>query len=620
VRILWISDSPQSPSGFAAVTGAVCRRLAERGHRVDILGWQTHGAMSRWEGIPVHPIRRDSFGSDVIQGYLLRLQPQLLVTLADVWWMTFLADPVVQRYLDQSGARWVLYYPIDGATPGGRLPSGWVRVLQAADVPVAMSRFGALVSEASGVPAAYIPHGVDLEVFSPPEDKRAAKARFGYEDRFVVLSDARNQPRKLLPRTLDVAAAFAAGKRDVVVHLHCDPDDDAAGSDLYRYRLRDDIAAMGVSDVVRLTERFRMRSSGGLPFEELAALYRAADVHLLCSWGEGFGLPNLQACAAGVVPVAGRFAASQELVEGHGVAVPPESSMVDEFGLERWLVDVDEAAAALDRLYRDPDELIDRSRRARGFALSYSWDGVVDRWEQLLAAAPPRRRPVRSRRFTWIAGPDESPPQDMPAPVVTAVSDAFATLADGTTVQLQVTERQYGELAAQIRREAFVEGEELSIPVRLPPCFPGAPRPVVGNVLVGPASLPLAVLLRRIFPGLQYSVPRPGGDPASDVTLPLELLAPALARCVLVIDQGQDAAPGIDLLAAALGVPYLGPSPLWPPIGADTPVRRARRLLTDQGLSDRRRSEALAAATAAYGGELVEKLRALVGSAEHAGA
>jgi glycosyltransferase involved in cell wall biosynthesis len=570
--------------------------------------------MTRWEGIPVHPIRHDTFGSDVIQGYLLRLQPQVLVTLADVWWMTFLADPAVQRYLDQSGARWMLYYPIDGANPAGRLPPGWVRVLQAADVPVAMSRFGARVSEASGVSATYIPHGVDLEAFSPPADKRTAKARFGYEDRFVVLSDARNQPRKLLPRTLDVAAAFARGKRDVVVHLHCDPDDAAAESDLYRYRLRDDIAAMGLSGVVGLTDGFRMRSPGGLPVEELAALYRAADVHLLCSWGEGFGLPNLQAAAAGAVPVAGRFAASQELVEGHGIAVPAESSMVDEFGLVRWLVDVDEAAAALERLYRDPKEVTDRSRRGRAFALSYSWDGVVDKWERLLATAPPRRRPVRSRRFTWIAGRDEPVAQDLPAPVATAVSNAFATLADGTTVQLQVTERRYGELAAQIRREAFLEGDELSIPVRLPPFFAGAPRPVIGNVLVGPASLPLAALLRRIFPGLRYSVPRPGGDPASDAILPLEVLVPAMARCVLVLDLGQDAAPGTDLLAAALGVPYLGPSPLWPPIRADTPVRQARRLLTDQGRSDRRRTEALAAATAAYGSGLIETVRALAGS------
>jgi len=619
VRILWISDSPQSPSGFGAVTRAVCGGLARRGHRVDILGWQTHGSMTRWEGIPVHPVRHDTFGSDVIQGYLLRLQPQVIVTLADVWWMTFLADPAVQRYLDQSGARWVLYYPIDGADPDGRLPAGWVRMLQTADLPVAMSRFGARVSEASGVPAAYLPHGVDLDVFAPPADKRAAKARFGYSDRFVVLSDARNQPRKLLPRTLDIAAAFARDKRDVVVHLHCDPDDDAADSDLYRYRLIDDIAAMGLADVVRLTKNFRMWTSGGLPVESLAALYAAADVHLLCSWGEGFGLPNLQAAAAGVVPVAGAFAASQELVEEHGIAVPAEASMVDEFGLVRWLIDRAAATAALDLLYRNPAELAVRSGRSREFALPYSWDAVLDQWERVLAQAPPRRRPVRSRRFTWVAGQDDPPPADLPAPVATAVSDAFATLADGTAVQLQVTERRYGEIAAEIRREAFVQGDELSIPVRLPPFFAGAPRPVIGNVLVGPASLPVAVLLRRIFPGLQYSVPRPGGDPDSDVVLPLEVLVPALARCALVLDYGQDAAPGVDLAAAALGVPYLGPSPLWPAPSHDTPVRQARRLLTDQGLSERRRAAALEAATAAYGGELVDALRAMVGAGEPAG-
>src|SRR5262249_30203084 len=161
-----------------------------------------------------------------------------LVTLADVWWLSFLADPPIQRFLDLSGARWALYYPIDGSDPEGKLPGGWVRMLETADLPIAMSRFGVDVSRACGIECAYVPHGCDVDVFRPPDDRREAKARLGYEERFVVLSDARNQPRKLLPRLLDVFARFAAGKGDVLLHLHCDPDDDAASSELYAYRLR----------------------------------------------------------------------------------------------------------------------------------------------------------------------------------------------------------------------------------------------------------------------------------------------------------------------------------------------------------------------------------------------
>jgi glycosyltransferase involved in cell wall biosynthesis len=611
VRLLWISDNPTSPSGFGAVTGEVCSRLATRGHHVEILGWQQRGASARWRDIPVHPVRYDAFGADTIVGYLLRQRPDFVVTLADVWWMSFLCDPPVQRFLDQSGCRWVLYYPIDGADPEGTLPAGWRKVLQTADVPVAMSRFGAGVSAACGVESDFVPHGVDLDVFSPAGDKAAAKRAQSWSDRFVVLSDARNQPRKLLCRTLDVFARFARGRDDALLHLHCDPDDDAARSDLYRYDVRADVAALGLTDKVHLTDGFVMRTGQGLPVARLAALYQGADAHLLSSWGEGFGLPSLQAAAAGVVPVAADWSASAELVAGHGFAVAVESTMVDEFGLVRALLDRDAAADALARLHDDPAELAERSRRSREFALTFGWEKVVDGWEEVLSAAAPRRRPVRTRSFGWISGADEhSAMTDLPAPIVSAAADAFAPLPEGTKLSFQITERSYGEVAGEIRRGAFADGDELSIPVRLPAFFEGAPRPRVGNVMVAAADLPLAARLRRSFPGLAISLPQADGDPRRPVVLPLPELAPALVHCALVIDLAGGAPRGTDVACAALGVPFVGRGGVWPGALVD-PFAVARRVLTDQGHSERRRRRAYERVRGLYGDEAIDRVRTL---------
>jgi glycosyltransferase involved in cell wall biosynthesis len=617
MRILWVSDSPTSPSGFGMVTSAVCRGLAERGHSVHILGWQSRGSLTRWEGIPVYPIRYDGLGRDVLLGYLLRIQPQFVVTLADVWWMPFLADPDVQRYLDVSGARWVLYYPIDGADPEGQLPASWVRMLETADVPVTMSRFGAEVSRACGVDCAYIPHGCDVTLFAPPDDKQAAKARYGYQDRFVILSDARNQPRKLLPRLLDIVGEFSQDKPDVLVHLHTDPEDAAADTPLYTYRLRPDIEALGLDNRVRFTAGFRMWASGGLPATELAALYAAADVHLLCSWGEGFGLPSLQAAAAGVVPIAVGQTASRELVEGHGVPVPAETAMQDEFGLVRYLLSREGTVAALDRLYRDRELLTDRSRQARAFALDYGWPRVLDRWEELLRSAPPRRRPSRSRSFDWINGAP-APPAELPEPVQAAVAPAFAGLPDGARVSLEVAERRLGEVETELRRDAFREGDLISLPVRLPPFFEGAPAATVGHLLVNPADLALAGSMRDIFPGVALSVPRPPEDPSGGRFLTVEELLPALLQYALVIDYTGGAVRLLDLACAALGVPFAGHSALWPEIGPADPWLQVRRLLTDQGWSELRRQAAVAVAEQLYGGEVVARLRsmALAGRSE----
>ena len=107
MRILWVSDSPSSPSGFGAVTREVCSRLARAGHQVEILGWQTRVGETRWQGIPVRPVRRQMFGADVLLSYLLRQRPNVVITLADVWWMSFMADAPIQDYLDRSGTRWI---------------------------------------------------------------------------------------------------------------------------------------------------------------------------------------------------------------------------------------------------------------------------------------------------------------------------------------------------------------------------------------------------------------------------------------------------------------------------------------------------------------------------------
>lgn len=605
MRVLWVSDSPTTPSGFGAVTRAVCGRLARRGHTIEILGWQDHWATSCWDGIPVRPVRWDAFGSDVLLGYLTRFRPDFVVTLADVWWMSFMTDPPLQRGLDELGARWVLYYPVDGVDRDGRLPLAWRAVLRAADMPVAMSRFGVRVAEASGVPSAYLPHGCDLDLFAPPADKAAAKRRLGYEDAFVVLSDARNQPRKLLPRLLEIVGAFARGKRDVILHIHADPHDDAARSDLYSYRLNADVAAVGLRSQVRFTKNFTMTSLGGVPAEELASIYQAADVHLLCSWGEGFGLPNLQAAAAGVVPIAVAYAASEELVAGHGFAVPAESTVTDEFGLCRCLIDRAATVDALERLYLDRVELRERAAQSRRFALGYGWDDVSDGWDALLRSAPPRRSPEWTRTLEWRGG---ATTRDVTIPdaVAAATADAFGALPGGVTVKVRLNERTQGEVGSLIRKAAFGTGEELSIPVRLAPFFSGAPRAQLGTVLVVPSSLPVARRIKSIFPALSL-IPLFGCDNAF-----WDPLLVALPRFSLVVDLDGSGPDGLDLSCAAAGVPYIGISELWPLVEAPTALLALRRVLTDQGLSEARRVEADSRAREAFGEDTVAALHARI--------
>jgi glycosyltransferase involved in cell wall biosynthesis len=606
MKILWMSDSPTAPSGFGNVSRFVCEGLAQRGHEVAIVGWQMRGQPRPWRGCTLYPTRFDTFGGDVLLGYLQRLKPDVLVTLADVWWLTYIANPTITGFLRAAQIPWALYYPIDGDLGAGALPASWVRILERVDIPIAMSQYGRDVTLANGVTPGYVPHGVDTAIFRPPADRRAAKRRLGYDNRFVVLSDARNQPRKLLPRLLEIFRRFARDRDNVVMHLHCDPADPAARTAEYHYDVAADVALLGLDDRVRFTEG--MSIEGGVPIEDLAAIYQAADVHLLASWGEGFGLPTLQAAAAGVVPMAADYTASRELVSGHGEPIRIAAYVPDQFGLRRALVDIGDAVSRLDRLYNDRDLLAAKSAASRRFAQAYDWSHLLPRWNDLLEAALPGAR----RRMTEVqvstlklraTGAGTRVDGSLPAAVSRTLEDVVR-LPDGASAVVKLVTSEAGRLAAEVMRDGSAfSADELTVPVTPP----SGDRALVdrrrrGCVHVASvADAPLVWALARVFPAITVWSSRPvdlglspfTGEPVQPSVVPIR--TPAwrrhLAASVLAADLGM-AAPELPAAAAELGVPSIGRSgltdqeDLWPSLtlpDADVPAaaRLARAILTD---------------------------------------
>jgi glycosyltransferase involved in cell wall biosynthesis len=581
LHVAWISDSPDTPSGFGNVTRYVCEGLARRGHRVSILGWQTKQACD-WNGCRVLPMGRDPLGGDALYAYLLRHRPDAVIALADVWWLPYFAAPHVRRQLELTETPWILYFPVDGNTADGGLPQSWAELLREVDVPVAMSRYGSEVAARCGVDSTYIPHGVDLEAFAPPPDREAVKRSLGLGGSFVVLSDSRNQPRKLLPRLLDVFARFAEDRPDAVLHLHTDPDDEFAASRFYSYDVRADVAQLGLDGKVRFTPGFAMRQSEGLPIEELARYYQAADVHLLASSGEGFGLPSLQAAAAGAVPMASAYSASRELVEGHGEAIEVADWGETEFGIRRALIDVDDAVAKLAHLYEDRDELRRRSERSREFSLGYGWDEVIAEWDRLLVSIAPRRlRPLGAA--WWARDRGEA----------TVERELVATA--GTSITVRMVQREFGRLEASIGADAR-ESSDVRLPTVPRACEVGAVRVPrrPGAVCAARGDALVLLALQRIFPILE----------AVD-----ELDRFELAQAVLVLNVSGGLTEDVLVDAALFGVPCVGTDEaepqtvLWPELATQDPleaVSLARDLLTNPGRARRATDHAREVCHAVY--------------------
>jgi len=567
------------PTDYGNITRYVCTGLADRGHDVSILGQQIHGQPTPWYNYTLYP---GGLNTDELLHYLRRLQPDVLVILADVGMLAYFNYSAIADFMDTAGIAWVLYYPIDGDMGEKRLPPSWVRILKTVDLPIAMSHYGRDVTQTNGIEPAYIPPGIDTKVFEPPTDKLLPKQALGYKGKFVVLSDACNQLRKMLPRTLDIFRRFATGKDDVILHLHCDSNDPITRSLNYCYNLRSDIAFLNLTDKVRITKDISIFP--GLPPEQSAKVYQAADVHLLTSWGEGFDLSTLRALATGVVPIALDYAASQELVGKHGEAISSHHFLLDEFGLRRGLIDIEDAVSKLEKLYQDRELLTSKAHSAHDFALSYDWEDIVPQWEELL------QREVTHRKTSL-----------RPSAKASGILCDFR--GENGLSDPSPGEHKAHRVAAELLQDVQLE-RAIRIPVTLP--LAKSKQRVSGCVYVASQlDVPIALALRHIFPDLHIWSTTPldfGSSASNDKTIQAKVVQvnspeyrPYLAVSTLALDIASFD-PRLPVEAAKLGVPCIGLAQqreqvwLWPDLSLEKPdpliaTELGRQMLTDQGVA-----------------------------------
>jgi mannosyltransferase len=204
-------------------------------------------------------------------------------------------------------------------------PSWWTGLLaRRADARVVMTR--AAVREL-GLPAEVVPHGVDVERFSPPADRAAAWRALGVGGTHGLGAVGRIRPSK---GQEDLARAWVAlGPR--------------------HSRWRAVLAG-------RVTRRWRgyARRLEGLgqlgELEDMPALYRGLTVVVQPSRAESFGLVLLEAMASGCCVVASALPHYPELIE-HGVTgfFYPPGDVAALVGVLEPLLDEPQRAEAVGR-------------------------------------------------------------------------------------------------------------------------------------------------------------------------------------------------------------------------------------------------------------------------------
>jgi glycosyltransferase involved in cell wall biosynthesis len=180
---------------------------------------------------------------------------------------------------------------------------------------VAMSKHGEQALLKAGVPRnrlVYIPHAIDTKVWTHEGPTCRDVLRVPEDAHLTVITAMNKGKRKSFPEMLKAWALFAQQHKDAYLYLHTDRWGHLDGINLIPV-----LKAVGApEDRIRWVNSSQMRA--GIPAETLASIMRSANVLLLASRGEGFGIPVIEAQACGTPVIVTDWTAQPELVKDHG--------------------------------------------------------------------------------------------------------------------------------------------------------------------------------------------------------------------------------------------------------------------------------------------------------------
>ena len=213
--------------------------------------------------------------------------------------------------------------------------------------------------------------GVDHALFHP-RGRRESKRRLGYDGVQLVLFAGRIQPLK--GGELAVRAFAELQRTDAKLLMVGDPSGASGPAELER--LRSLAQELGIAQQVVFV--------GSVPHDELAHYYRAADVCVVPSHSESFGLVALEASSCGTPVVAASVGGLRFIVDDGRTGFLVEGRSPTDF------------AACIDKILSDPDFAAALGARGAARSEQFSWNATAVRLRRAygdLAA----REPVQCR-------------------------------------------------------------------------------------------------------------------------------------------------------------------------------------------------------------------------------
>ncbi len=429
LKVLMVSEASFLSSGFGTYTREILKRLHST-NKYHIAEFACYGKVNdpkdkdihwRYYANAVNPddprakeynsSMENQFGRWRFERVLLDFKPDVVIDVRDYWMNSYQQFSPLRPYF-----HWILMPTVDSAPQ----QEEWIDTFLHADAIFTYSDFGRdTVADQSNGRVKYIDTaspGVDLQCFHPIQQRQEVKKLLGVEDKFVIGSVMRNQKRKLVPEL------FAAFKqllnethesdpeiaKKLYLHVHTSFPD--AGWDipqlLKEYEVGNRVLftyackncgfyrPMLFQHPVAHCPKCGNKSlqmpnvSNGLPSKDLNVVMNTFDLYVQYAICEGFGMPQVEAGAAGVPVMSVDYSAMNDVVhklKGYPIKVNQYFKEMETRAIRVYPDNNDFVRIVRDYL-KLPDMLKQQKRHETRQLVEkyYNWDDIAKKWENYL--------------------------------------------------------------------------------------------------------------------------------------------------------------------------------------------------------------------------------------------
>ena len=350
-KILWYGDAV-SHTGFARVTHSILEYLS-KDHEVVVFGINYNGDPHEYP-FRIYPAGGenpgDRFGLGRLPLVVEKEAPDFVIALNDIWMINQVWEKIhflqpVHKF------KFIPYFPIDSE----RYVGSMLRYVKDWDFSITFTIEQAQRIQNHNVQPkqlGVLPHGIDVDKFSPMDMLEARKRLSIPQDKFIVLNANRNQPRKRIDLTIQAFAEFAKDKPDTMLYLHMGEKD--LGWSV-REVFDSEMSRRGLDPTNRLIMTMSHINYMNPPTDEtLNLIYNACDVGINTADGEGWGLVPFEHAACRRPQVIPNHTSCKDIWKNKGCLIDVAAWVRDkDLSVERGIIDVDSAVEHLNKLYED---------------------------------------------------------------------------------------------------------------------------------------------------------------------------------------------------------------------------------------------------------------------------